>query len=139
MPQLAAVMQDDWAAGTVSAKYRVVMAGLAAQELASSVSGNASFDWQGGILRHLTLDGHSGPLEFKQLVGQLECHDRVLTVAQGKMTTSSGVYQVSGTASLGRQLGLKLRNGGRAYDVSGPLDNPKVTPVAAATRAALEQ
>ncbi len=138
MPQLATLMRDNWAAGKASVTYRVTLAGSSAPELAASANGAGSFDWQNGALPHVALDGHSGPLHFKRFTGQMELREGTLLLAKSKMTAASGIYTVSGTASFGRELSLKLRNGGRAYDVSGPLDKPKVTLVAGSTEAALK-
>jgi AsmA protein len=137
MLQLAGLMHDNWAGGGLSATYRVVTSGSSASQLTASLAGTASFDWQKGILRHLALDGRSGPLQFKDFSGKIDVANGVFTLAQSRMATPAGVYQVSGTASLARQLGITLRNGAHAYELSGPLDKPKVTP-AAETQAALQ-
>jgi hypothetical protein len=44
------------------------------------------------------------------------------------MTTSGGIYQVSGTASPGRQMDVTLSDGQRVFNVTGTLQQPKVTP-----------
>jgi uncharacterized protein involved in outer membrane biogenesis len=129
LPQLAALMHDDWAAGTMDASYQVSLAGSTAGQLGNSLTGAASFQWRDGVLRHLALDQNSGPLQFKNFAGQLEIKDRVLRLTQAQMTVSAGVYEISGTASLARQLGLRVSNTQRAFDVSGSLEKPKVTAV----------
>jgi hypothetical protein len=127
LPQLAALMHDNWAAGTMDASYQVSLAGSTASQLGNSLTGAASFQWRNGVLRHLALDQNSGPLQFKNLAGQLEIKDRVLHLTQAQMTASAGIYEISGTASLARQLGLHVSNPQRAFDVSGSLEKPKVT------------
>jgi len=45
------------------------------------------------------------------------------------METANGIYTVSGTASLDRQLGLTLARGkSPAYEITGTLEKPKVKP-----------
>ncbi len=138
MAQVAGLMRDDWAAGHANASYEITMEGWSAGELAASATGTGSFDWRNGALSHVALNGGSGPLQFKRFSGQMELHEGVLLLGQSRMTATGGIYTVSGTASFGRELGLKLRNGERGYDVSGPLEKPKVSLVAGSRQAALK-
>jgi hypothetical protein len=124
MAQLAGLMHDNWAAGSVNGEYTLKLAGWSASELAASANGSATFNWQKGILRHITLS--SGPLQFQSFTGKLSLRNATLTLAVGNMGTPAGLYQVSGTASLGRDLGMTFRGADRAFTVSGPLDKPKV-------------
>jgi hypothetical protein len=130
MAELALPMRDNWASGTVDTNYRLTMLGNSPAEFAKSMSGNASFDWRNGAMRHVVLDGHSGPLQFTRFTGQLQIRNGSISIPETRMAGRAGVYTVSGTASLGRELGLNVSSGGRSYVVSGPLDKPKVAPVA---------
>jgi hypothetical protein len=129
LSQLAPLMHDNWASGTLDATYQIALAGSSASQLGSSLAGTAELEGRNGVLRHLTLDQHSGPLQFKSFAGQLEIRDGILNLTQTKMTTPAGIYEINGTASLARQLGLRMRNSKHAYDVSGSLEKPRVTAV----------
>jgi hypothetical protein len=50
------------------------------------------------------------------------------------MTAADGNYQISGTASIGRSIELKVQNDQHAYNISGSLEKPKVTPVLPAAK-----
>jgi len=49
-------------------------------------------------------------------------------IAQGKLQTAAGIYQLSGTASFGRVLDIKLtRDGTHGFNINGTLTQPRVT------------
>lgn len=139
MLQLAGLMQDNWAAGKSRSTYHLTLSGSSAGQLAASLTGTASFDWQRGVLRHLILDGRSGPLQFKDFSGTVAVGSRSLALMPSTMTTSAGVYQIGGTASLDRRLGITFRNKAHVYELSGSLEKPKINVTPAATRAALQR
>jgi anti-sigma factor RsiW len=130
MNQLASTMRDNWAAGAVDSTFQIGMSGSSTTDFANSVNGKVAFDWRNGSMRHVVLDGRSGPLRFSRFAGQFELRNGAVSIADSKMTSRGGTYMVSGTASSGRELGLNL-HGGRSYTVSGPLNRPKVSQVAA--------
>jgi hypothetical protein len=140
MAQLNGLMHDSWGEGVLSGEFTLALAGWSAPEMGTAASGSASFDWRKGVLRHIQLhpgEPHgelhpadlraSGPLEFQSFTGKLTLRNGTLTLADATMSSAAGSYKVGGTASLGRDLRVTLRNGGRSYTVSGPLDKPKVT------------
>lgn len=128
MGQVAMLMHDNWAAGAINMAYKISAAGLTSSQLIESAKGDINFDWRIGTLRHITLNGSNLPLSFRQFSGTVEFRDSRVNVPESRMTTANGIYQLSGTASLGRQVDLKLRNGSHAYTVTGTLEKPKVTP-----------
>lgn len=141
MPQLASLMKDNWATGAVTATYAASVRGYTATDLLTSASGEINFDWRNGVLRHLSLNGSNAPLSFTRFAGTLGLRDGKLSLApESKLAAQSGIYQVSGTASLGRQIDLTLRNGAHAYTVTGTIEKPRVTPaVIPESRASLKQ
>jgi AsmA-like protein len=127
MSQLAAVMKDNWATGSVDANFSVSLSGASAAKLQSSASGSADFTWSNGALRHLSLDGRGSPIAFSKVTGKVALQDGTFTLDDCKMQAPSGLYNVKGTASYDRTLALKLdRADGQSYAISGTLDNPKV-------------
>jgi hypothetical protein len=138
MPQLASLMKDNWATGTVTATYVASVRGFTATDLLASATGEINFDWRKGVLRHVSLNGSNAPLSFAHFTGTLALNGGKLTLApESKLTAESGIYQVSGTASLGRQIDLTLRNNTHAYSVTGTIEKPKVTSVVATESQAL--
>lgn len=133
MAQLSTFMRDNWASGKVSGRYKVVMSGESVTQLFSTAKGELAFDWQNGVLRHVVLGSSTAPLSFKQFAGIVQFDGGTVRLApESKMTTSSGIYQVSGTASSAQEMDLILRNGTHSYAVTGTLEKPKVTPAPAA-------
>jgi AsmA-like C-terminal region len=127
MAQLAALMHDNWATGTIDAKYSLAMAGLTPAALRDSATGSADFTWSGGSLRHVTLDARSVPLSFSDFTGIASLENGTLNLADCKLRSVAGNYAVKGTASFDRTLDLRFeRIGGRTYSILGPLDRPHV-------------
>jgi AsmA protein len=131
MDRLATLMRDNWAGGAVDAKYRGTALGDSTADLVNSASGTVDFQWRDGVLRHVALNGDTGPLLLRRFVGRLELTEGVLALTQSRMDTPGGIYAVSGTASLGMKLGLKLARGNApAFTIGGTLQKPLVTAVA---------
>src|SRR5271166_4127559 len=139
MAQLASLMHDNWATGTMDAKYSLAVAGLNPAALRNSASGSAVFTWEGGSLRHVALDTRGVPIGFSEFTGSVTLQDDTFTLTDCKLQSAGDHYAVKGTASFDRNLDLRFeRTGGRTYAVSGPLDKPRVEAVPApAAEAAL--
>ena len=130
MVQLASLMHDNWATGTLDAKYSLAMAGLTVASLRESTSGSAVFTWQGGVLRHVTLDPKGAPMSFSDFAGTVTLQNGILSLADCKLQSIGGSYEVKGTASFDRNLDLRFeRGGGRTYAISGSLEKPRVETV----------
>jgi AsmA family/AsmA-like C-terminal region len=139
MAQLASLMHDNWATGTMDAKYSLAMAGLTPAALRDSANGSAVFTWAGGSLRHVMLDSRGIPVSFSDFTGTVRLQNGTLNLTDCKLQSAGGDYAVKGTASLDRSLDLRFEStGGRAYAISGPLDKPRVEAVpSSAAEAAL--
>jgi hypothetical protein len=60
-------------------------------------------------------------------VGKVALRNSRLEFSESKLDMASGIYQVSGVASLGRTLNVKLtRDGAHGYEITGPLNAPRV-------------
>ena len=127
LAQVALAMRDPWATGAAGGSYRLTLSGWSAPELVSSLAGSMDFDWQGGVLRHLVLGGSRDPVRFQRFTGHAILRDSIFTLSGCRLETPQGRFTVSGTASLGRQLELRLgRERGPGYSVSGSLARPRV-------------
>lgn len=128
---IAALTHDTWGSGKITASYKGTASGWNADSIIASLKGTASFQWRDGILHHITLDPGK-PLQFKAFTGKFELDKGVVTISESKLQAPKSIYLVSGTASLGRDLELKLaRDGAPSFSVSGTLDKPKVSPLKA--------
>jgi hypothetical protein len=77
---------------------------------------------------------------MRHFAGDLILSDGSLNLQQSRLEAAEGEYAVSGTASLGRILNLKLtRAGAPGFSITGPLTEPRVAELTTAeTRAALK-
>ncbi len=126
MSQLATLMHDNWASGSVDAGFSISMSGLSAAKLRSSASGTADFTWNNGVLRHVSLD-HGAPVAFSKATGKFALENGTFTLSDCKMQSGGAMYTASGTASYDRTLALKLeRADGQTYMISGTMDKPVV-------------
>lgn len=127
---VALLMRDSWASGKLNATYEGKASGWTAEEIIRSAAGTSSFDWRDGVLNHIDLDSTGKPLQFRTFTGSMELKSGVLSIHESKLQAPNSIYLVSGTASLGRELELKLaRDGGPGFSVSGTLERPKVSPL----------
>ena len=125
---IASLTHDSWGSGKVTASYKFTASGWTADEIIASAKGLSNFEWREGTLQHISLDVPGKPLQFKVFAGRLELNKSVLTISESKLQAPRSIYLVSGTASLGRDLELKLsRDGAPSFSVSGTLEKPKVS------------
>jgi hypothetical protein len=98
------------------------------------------FEASGGMLPHIVLSSGAAPLRMRYFIGRLLLRDAEFEIQEGKLDTPDGLYQVSGTATLGRDLNLNLmRAGARGFSITGPLTEPRITEAnPSETRAALK-
>ena len=81
------------------------------------------------MLVHLALPSSAQPLRMRSFSDRMVLRHGVFEIQEGKLETPTGIYQVSGTASLGRVLDVKLaRDGAHGFNISGTLNAPKVSP-----------
>jgi hypothetical protein len=128
--QLATAMENAWITGTASARYRVDTFGLTPSELFASASGTLQIEARNGLLRIVALSEGDGPLQMRYLTAGLALREGKFEIQEGKLDTESAQYQLTGTASLGRALNLKLtRDGAPGFNITGTLTQPRVTPL----------
>jgi hypothetical protein len=138
LSQLATAMHDDWATGSAKGRYKVTLAGWTAAELLGSAKGTLEFDWRDGSLPRITLGGT--PLRLRRFLGRLTLDAGTLNLSAGKLESPGGIYGVSGSASLARDLDFKLvRDTAHAFSVTGTIAAPLVAPIPSReTQAALK-
>jgi AsmA family/AsmA-like C-terminal region len=137
--QIAEAMHDAWITGTANVEYRAEMTGWTKAELLSHADAGFQIEARDGSLPHLALAGENSPLRVSRFVGGLHLRDGKFEIEQGKLQTPGGIYQVSGTASPGRVLDIKLlRDGAGGFSVTGTLDQPRVVITTPETQAALK-
>jgi hypothetical protein len=125
--QIAEAMQDDWVTGTANVSYRAGTLGWSKADMLDQADVSFQLEARDGSLPHLTLAGENSPLRVNRFVGQLLLRGGKFQIEQGKLQTPGSIYQMSGSATLGRVLDLKLaRDGARSFNITGTLNQPRV-------------
>jgi hypothetical protein len=135
LARLSDTMKDQWIAGTANASYEVK--GTCPADFWTSAEGTLQFDVADGTLAHISLAEDAGPLKVTQFSGKARLHLGELEIKDANLDSVSGKFLVNGTASLKRELDLKLArvpNGAPVvgYTITGTLAEPRVVRVAGA-------
>ena len=136
--EMANAMHDPWISGSASGEYQLKVSGTDPAAFWKSADGTLRFNIWDGLLSHIALNGDGPPLRIGQWRGRIQLRDGKIEIERGKLTSPLGVYDVSGTASIKRELDFKLSQDSEAgdhaqpvaYTVTGTLAAPHVTVVA---------
>ncbi len=140
-------MHDPWISGTAGGTYQITASGTDSAAFWESAEGGLRFDVRDGVLSHISLANDEGPLRVARWLGQAHLRDRKIEIEKGQMVSSAGAYEITGTASLGRELDLKLtrstdvkpaRAGSLVYSITGTLAEPRVALTTPETQARLK-
>jgi len=128
LAELAGEMKDGWISGSATASYRLSGSGLTVNDLYSSATGTVQVEASQVEMPHLSLSDELNPLQARHLTAHLLLNDGKFEIQNGKLETAAAVYQLGGTASLARNLNVKLtRDGAPGFNVTGTLDKPRVS------------
>ncbi|MGC2794714.1 MAG: AsmA family protein [Candidatus Sulfotelmatobacter sp.] len=143
--QLATAMHDPWISGTAEATYQLTASGKNSTAFWESAKGELEFDMRDGVLSHISLATDDEPLRVARWQGRARLRDGQIEIEKGKLVSAAGVYELSGTASLGQMLDLKLARGNDSkpasslvYSISGTVAEPKVALTSPVTQARLK-
>jgi uncharacterized protein involved in outer membrane biogenesis len=119
-------------AGVANATYQVK--GTCGADFWHSAEGTLEFDIRDGTLTHISLAEDEGPLKIVTLSGQAQLRDGKIELKGATLDSSGGKFQLSGTASLQRELHLKLSRvpagvAASGYTITGTLGEPRVAPL----------
>ncbi|MGA9306095.1 MAG: AsmA family protein [Candidatus Sulfotelmatobacter sp.] len=143
--QLATAMHDPWISGTAEGTYQITASGKDSTAFWESAEGGLQFDMRDGVLSHISLATDDGPLRVARWQASARLRDGQIEIEKGKLVSAGGVYELSGTASLGQMLDLKLARGtdskpasSLVYSISGTVAEPKVALTTPVTQARLK-
>jgi hypothetical protein len=145
--QVADAMHDPWISGTAGGTYRLTASGTDSAAFWQSAEVGLQFDLRDGVLSHISLASDEGPLRIARWQGRARLRDGKIEIEKGRLVSPAGVYEVSGTASLGRALDLQLtrstgvsaaRAGSLAYNITGTVAEPRVALTTPETQARLK-
>jgi hypothetical protein len=137
---MAGLMRTGWIDGDGSASYRFKTSGWNLQDLLKEAELDAKFTVKDGDFPHVMLSASSEPLHASEFSGRLALHDGNFSLDNTELVTDSGVFNISGTATLAGDLNLKMsRENSTGYNISGTLDQTRVSPIPSPpTQAALK-
>ncbi len=129
LTDLADAMKDGWIAGIANVGYEVK--GPCPAEFWTSAEGTLQFDMRAGTLPHVSLGEDAEPFKITRFVGQARLHAGKIEMKDAKLDSPEGKFQLSGTASLKRELDFKLTKTPSAvaapgYTITGTLADPRV-------------
>jgi AsmA family len=145
--QMANAMHDPWISGTADGTYQLTASGADSPAFWRSAEGGLQFDIRDGVLSHISLATDEGPMRVARWHGGARLRDGRIEIEKGKFVSGGGTYEISGTASLGRVLDLKLarstdvataRAGSLVYSITGDLAEPRVALTTPVTQAQLK-
>ena len=130
LSSIAGLMRTGWIDGEGSANYRFTTSGWNLQDLLKGAALGAKFSVKDGEFPHVLLSENAEPLHSSVFSGELVFRDETFSLEDTELVSDSGVFNVSGTASLVGDLNLKMtgdNSGG--YNVTGTLDQTRVSPI----------
>jgi len=132
---LFSATKDAWIAGTADGSYEMIGTGSTGDEFWQSAKGAVHFEMRNGTLPHISLGESAEPLKVGRFEGSARLRDVTLELQEGELDSPEGLFRVSGTASLGRDLDLKLERSPAAdpasstpagYAITGTVTDPRV-------------
>jgi hypothetical protein len=139
LTQLGDAVKDTGFSGVAKASY--VVQGPCPAEFWAQAEGTLQFDVRDAALPQVSIEQDSS-LRVEHWTGTAHLRNGKFEVKDAKLDSSDGTYQLSGTASLARELEFKLTpvpSGSRAgYSITGTLAQPEVSPLPAGEQARLK-
>lgn len=130
LSSIAELMHTGWIDGEGSAHYRFTTSGWNLKDVLKQAELDAKFSLKDGEFPHVVLSANAEPLQSSVFSGQLIFRDETFSLDDAELVSDSGIFNISGTASLAGDLNLKMtgENSG-GYNVSGTLDQTRVSPI----------
>ena len=139
---VAEAMKDPWITGTASGSYELTAEASSVADFWQSAEGTLRFQVGSGVLAHVSLEDQ-GPLKFANFRGLVRLHTGEFEVKDATLDSLDGALQLSGTASINRELQMKLSrrvNGPvQEFAISGTLAEPHVVLLSPSEQARLKR
>ena len=140
LARVAETMQDAWITGLAGGSYQVK--GLCSAEFWRLAEGTLKFDVRDGTLAHISLTEDEERLNMTRLSGEARLRGGQFQIQEAVLDSPSGRFQLSGTATLERELNLKLArttSGATAgFSITGRLAAPHVAALPGTEQARLK-
>ena len=138
---LASAMKDAWIVGKANATFE--LKGPCPANFWQTADGTLRFEMRDGAFSHVILSDGAEPFRVTRLSTQALLRAGKIEILDANVNAPDGKFALSGTASLNRDVDLKLTpipNGaaGGGYAITGTVGEPHVTAVAGAEQARLK-
>jgi len=126
--QLDDTLDQQVGTGLFDLDYRLTMSGTSLDQLAASASGSGQFAWHDGTMQAVRTEGEQAPsLSFAAWTGRFTFERERIALENTRMTSGSGVREVSGEILFSRQWNLRfVRANGSGFVASGSLGKPMI-------------
>lgn len=134
LQQADEAMNDSSIAGNLTGIYQISASGANAAAFWKSAEGELEFNVRDALFSHINLTEDESPLRVGRWAGEIRLKSGTIEIGKNHLTSSTGVYEVNGTACLDRTLNLELtetndktaRAVPLVYSVTGTLAKPLV-------------
>jgi hypothetical protein len=138
---LSRLMKDDWIEGEAGGTYDIK--GPCGADFWQSAEGTLQVHMTNGSLPHVNLAEGTENLKVHKFAAEGHLDAGKIEVADGRLESADGLYDVSGTATLQREIDFKLARiplgaGNAVYSVTGTLTEPRVAPLSRTEQARLK-
>jgi hypothetical protein len=133
-------MKESWIEGTGSANYEI-KGPCSADFWQDSEGALSTVNIINGSFPRVTLGDHASALKIQKFIGEVRLHDGTFEITDGKLNSPDARYEVTGTATLNREIDFKIVRDPPAsgtYTVTGTLAKPEVAQVAGPEQARLK-
>jgi uncharacterized protein involved in outer membrane biogenesis len=138
--RVSQLMRDSWVDGAGAGNFEFKTSGWNLQDVVKAADLKVAFALHDGNFPHIVLTSNSEPLAVQDFSGQLLLRKGRISLSDAKLASPSGVFNVSGSASLDGSLNLKFAAANSAsYNVTGTVMKTRVSLIPpSATQASLK-
>ena len=137
---ISRLMKDNWVEGMASTSYDIQ--GSCTPDFWQSLEGSLQVNVTDGSFPHVFLQNNAQTLKIRKLTAQVGLDSGKINVSDGILDSTEGKYELSGTATLKREIDFKMTRipagSGAAYTVSGTVAKPHIAPVNGTEQAQLK-
>lgn len=138
---MADLMNDSWIAGTANGSYE--LKGPCPADFWPSADGKLRVEVTDALFPHVMIHDGAAALQASHIKGQARLHDGEIAITDTHLISPGGSYDLTGTASLKRDVNLtltRISNGvpEAGYRIGGTLEAPRVTPLSRTEQAQLK-
>ena len=141
LAEIADAMADGWVAGSADGTYE--LKGACSGSFWQVADGKLHVEVQDGTFPHVSLVDGPEPLQASEIKGDARLHAVEIEITNTELVSSDQTYLLTGTASLKREVDLKLTRvpigpAKVGYSIGGTLEAPRVAPLSSTEQARLK-